>query len=386
MPREPLFTARFFVMCGFSFTVFVSAFLLFPTAPFRILELGGGEGAAGLFLGFLTYASAVSAPFTGALADRIGRRRTLIACSLGIAAFSAIYALTPGYRLLLGLVPLHGVLWSALLTASAAHTTDIIPESRRAEGIGYWGLSTILAVAFAPSLGFALLRMGWAAVCGACAALNLLMAGIALALREVRPPEGDGLPEGRLVEWRVVVASGALFLYSFGYGGLTSFVALYASANGVSPRGLYFTLLALTIIATRPISGPLADRVGHVRVFVPCLVLITAGLALLALGGSLPLLAASALIFGAGFGTAYPTYAAWVLQHASRQRRASAFGAILAAFDTGIGTGSIASGVLIERYGFRASFALSALLASLALPYFLFFSRRLMGGLARARA
>ncbi|MBW8862373.1 MAG: hypothetical protein JF601_08395, partial [Acidobacteria bacterium] len=71
---DRLFTPRFFVMCGFSFTVFLSAFQLLPTAPFHILALGGGTAAAGLFLGFLTYASAFSAPVTGALVDRIGAR------------------------------------------------------------------------------------------------------------------------------------------------------------------------------------------------------------------------------------------------------------------------------------------------------------------------
>ena len=78
---DRLFTPRFFVMCGFTFTVFLSAFQLLPTAPFRILELGGTTFASGLFLGFLTYASALSAPITGAIADRIGRRRTLIIAS-----------------------------------------------------------------------------------------------------------------------------------------------------------------------------------------------------------------------------------------------------------------------------------------------------------------
>ena len=47
-------------MCGFSFTVFLSAFQLLPVAPYRILALGGTAAVAGLFLGFLTYASAAS--------------------------------------------------------------------------------------------------------------------------------------------------------------------------------------------------------------------------------------------------------------------------------------------------------------------------------------
>ena len=88
MSADRLFTRRFFVMCAFTFTVFLSLFQLLPTAPFRILELGGSTTAAGLFLGLLTYASALSAPLTGALADRIGRRRMLLVSSVAIALFS----------------------------------------------------------------------------------------------------------------------------------------------------------------------------------------------------------------------------------------------------------------------------------------------------------
>ena len=75
-------------MCGFSFTVFLSAFQLLPTAPFHILDLGGSTFASGLFLGFLTYSSAFSAPLTGAYADRVGPRRVLIISSLALVVFS----------------------------------------------------------------------------------------------------------------------------------------------------------------------------------------------------------------------------------------------------------------------------------------------------------
>ena len=75
-------------MCGFTFTVFLSLFQLIPTAPFHVRDLGGGPLASGLFLGALTFASAWSAPFTGAFADRIGRAEALIIASLGLAAFT----------------------------------------------------------------------------------------------------------------------------------------------------------------------------------------------------------------------------------------------------------------------------------------------------------
>jgi MFS family permease len=376
MTRAPdrLFTPLFFVMCAFSFTVFVSVFCLLPTMPFRILALGGTKADAGLFLGFLTYASALSAPVTGALADRVGKRRMLIVCSLAIACFSVAYAYSPRYQWMLGLAFAHGVFWSGLLSASAAYMTDIIPEARRAEGIGYWGLSTIAAVAVAPTLGLWLYGRSWRTMCLTTTALDLTMAAIAFSLREARSPArrgGERFFHLGMLEWRVAVLSLTLFLYSFAYGGITSFSALYAEANGVTPKSLYLLSLAAVILVSRPLLVPRVERFGHRRMFLACLCLIVAGLALLAVGGSRPWLIASAVVFGVGFGIAYPVYVAYVMRHVDPARRGAAFGGILAAFDTGIGTGSIAVGWLVEHQGFRFAFGFAAGLAALSLPFFL---------------
>src|SRR5688572_11381779 len=365
-------------MCGYSFTVFLSAFQLLPTAPFHILALGGGPSAAGLFLGILTYASALSAPVTGSMADRAGARRVLIVASVAITAFAIAYALIPDYRLMLALVFVHGVFWSGLLTASAAYMTNILPETRRAEGLAYWGLSTIAAIAVAPSIGFWVFQFGWAALCLETAALNAIMAAIAWRLPPQRiatvPASGRS---GRVIEWRVLVLSFTLFLYSFGYGGITSFTALYADASGTTPKSIYLTALAVSMLVTRPLAGRLGDRFGYRKVFLPCLVLITVGLACLVFGGTRFWLVTSAMIFGAGFGTAYPVFASYVMRHVGADRRGAAFGAILACFDTGIGTGSTTMGWIIGRHGFAAAFGTAAVLSALALPYFLLADRLL---------
>jgi MFS family permease len=349
-----LFTPHFFVMCGFTFTVFLSAFQLLPTAPFHILDLGGSTFASGLFLGFLTYSSAFSAPITGALADRLGQRRVLMISSVALAVFSLGYAVIPSYRVMLVLVIVHGIFWSGLLSASASYMTNLLPESRRGEGIGYWGLSTVAAMAVAPSAGLWIYRRGWVWLCIVGAILNLVMAAIAWNLRPDQKPADQssaapGSKRGGMLEWRVLIVSVSLFMYSFGYGGITSFSALYADANGVTPKSIYLTALAVVILLTRPLAGRLGDRWGYKRVFVPCLMLICIGMALLAAGGTRPWMIASALVFGLGFGTAYPVYVGYVMQGVAADRRGAAFGAILAAFDTGIGTGSTLMGLLIQH-------------------------------------
>ncbi len=375
--QNRLFTPRFFLMCGFTFTVFLSAFQLFPTAPFRVKDMGGSTFAAGLFLAFLTYASAVSAPVTGAIADRVGVRRMLLVCSLAITLVSIGYGAARDYRLLLALAVLHGLFWSGLLTSSGAYVSSLLPPLRRAEGIGYWGLSSVAATAIAPTLGFWIYQRGWLALCLVLGTLNFLMAVIAWRLPEAPAGEHGGArpARGPILEWRVLLVSVTLLLYSFGFGAVTSFAALYAEAVHVTPTPVYLTTLAGAILVTRPVAGPLADRVGYRRVLLPCLGLIAAGLLALAFSSTRAGLVASAAIFGTGYGTAYPVFAAWILGRVDAARRGAAFGAIIAAFDTGIGTGSLLSGLIIQRYGYGLAFGGAAALAALAIPYFLAASR-----------
>lgn len=366
-------------MCSYSFTVFMSAFQLLPVAPFHILALGGTGSDAGLFLGLLTYASAVSAPITGAMGDRLGKRRVLIVASVAITGFSLAYAVAPSYHLILGLVLVHGIFWSGLLSSSSAYILDIVPASRRAEGLGYAGFASILAIAIAPGLGLWIFeRGGWMLLCLEMAALNLLMAFIAWRLppdrRREMPPLS--LRPSDLVEWRVMIGAVTLFLYSFSYGGVTSFVAVYADSVGVTPRALYFTIFALAIVSTRPFIGRYADRIGHARVIVPCLMLMVLGIGVLVLASTRLTFALSAVLFGIGFGSAYPVFVAHLMHHVPDHRRGATFGALIGAFDTGIGTGSISVGWLSEHYGFGRAFAVAGALALLSIPYFLYMEKR----------
>ena len=357
--------------------------MLFPTAPFHILDLGGSNFTAGLFLGFLTYASALSAPFTGALADRLGKRRMLIATSTILAVFSMLYALSLPYVWMLVLVPIHGVAWSGLMTASAAYLLDHIPSTRRAEGLAWWGLATVAGIAVAPNIAFWVFNYGWFWVCMTAGLLNVVMAFIAFQLEEsviYEVTEGSraftGL--GRFVEWRVLILSITLLLFSFGYGGITSFVALYAESSG-APKSLYFTVFAITTLFTRPVIGRLADHVGHKKVLLPCLSLIAVGLALLVVAGTAPWLVISGVVFGLGLGSAFPVFSAYIMNHVPVYRRGAAFGGMLAAFDMGIGTGSMTLGYVIERFNFQTAFTVASVLAAFSLPYFLIAEGRLFG-------
>lgn len=380
----PLVTPRFLTMFGFSFLVFTSVFQLLPVAPYRMLALGGTPASAGWFLGLLTMSCAVSAPLTGPACDRIGHRRSLIVAGSLLSLITASYAVVRDNHLLLAIVVVHGVVWSALMAASSAYATSTIPPARRAEGLGYWGMASILAIGIAPTLGFWVYRFGWFTLCLELAALNLLMTTVGWLLPDERQAAasvgGDvvSTPERRFgVEWRVMLLAICLSCVSFGYGGLTSFSALFADAVGVTPRSTFLTAMAASVIASRLAIGRRLDAWGAGTVLMVSLVIPACGLILLATAGGRTGFTLAGLAFGAGFGLVWPSFATLVMGSIPVARRGAAFGAILAAFDTGIGVGSATTGWVVRAHGFRPAYTLAAVIASLALPYFLVARRRL---------
>jgi len=175
----------------------------------------------------------------------------------------------------------------------------------------------------------------------------------------------------------VLLLSIGVGMVSFGYGSLTSFSALFADELGVRPNSLFLSSMAAAILIGRLTVGRLIDRIGHRRVMLHCFVLPPIALGLLTFAGGTVTLVAAALLFGAGFGLLFPTHTAFVMTHVSAGRRGAAFGAMLAAFDTGIGTGSAVLGLVISRFGFRPAFGVTALLAAAAMPVFLLAERKL---------
>lgn len=373
-----LFTPRFFIMCGFSFAVFLAALQLLPAAPFHILDLGGTTFQSGLFLAFLTYASAFSAPVTGAIGDRLGRRRVMITAALVMAVLSMAYGVITSIPLLLAVVLVHGVFWSSLLAATGAYMVTTIPETRRAEGISYWGLSSVIALAVAPPIGFWVYRFGWLWLCIGCAMLNLTMAVIAWKLLDDAGQIVAAHPVTHprdLVDVRAFLLSLTMFLCTFGYGGVTSFSALFAESQAIVPKSIFLTTMAIAILICRPLIGAHADRIGYKKVLVPALALDCVGLTVLSSTSGRAGMMAAAVVFGAGFGIMWPVFSAYLLQGVDSARRGAMYGAMLAAVDTGIGTGSMSTGWLIDRFGFSLAFGVGAAVAALAIPYFLLIDR-----------
>jgi MFS family permease len=376
---EPLFTPRFAGLWAFAFVAFFSAFQLLPAIPFRILQLGGTKAQAGWFLAAYTFASAFAAPVMGTIADHVGRRRALIAASIAFIAFSLAYGAITRLPLLLAVGAIHGSLWSAILASSSAIMSDMIPESRRAQGLAYWGLASTTAVSIAPAAGLLIFHYGWMTLCVELSVLSAIMAIGAVLLPSTDTPRNaeSKLAVGELWDWRVTRTALSMTTIAFGYGGITSYAAIYALERHVTPASLYLTSMAVSIILVRVFTAHLADRYGPLRIIYPAFAMVPIAFVVLVFAHTRWQMIASAFLFGAGFGWMYPAFVAFMLTKTDPSRRARTFGSMVWAFDTGIGIGSLLIGSIGQRYGLSNAFAAAAAISCLSIPAFLVNVKRL---------
>jgi MFS family permease len=384
MSSEPLFTRRFFGLWAFAFVTFFSAFQLLPAIPFRIMQLGGSKATAGWFLTVYTFASAFAAPVMGTIADHVGRKRLLIVASALFIVFSLLYGFVVSIPLLLLIGVVHGSLWSALLSSASAIMSEYIPTSRRTEGLAYWGLAGNAAIAVAPLAGLLILEYGWLYLCLELAGLSVIMLIWSSKLPIATTARPPGLPSLHDAwDWSVIRLALSMAVIAFGYGGVTSFVAILSIERNIQPKSLFFTVLAITVVAIRIFTSRLGDIYGPKALLYPSYAAVPLSFFILAAAETRGELILSAALLGAGFGGAWPAFTSYVLSHTDPERRARTFGSIVWAFDIGIGSGSLALGLLGEHYSLRVSFIAAGILSLLAIPIFVIASRS-MRSLANA--
>jgi MFS family permease len=383
---ERLFTPRFIALWFFQFGTFFSAFQLLPVIPLRIIELGGSKAAAGLFLFVYTLSSAFAAPVMGTIADHVGRRRMLIVASVLFVLFSLAYGVVPWLPVVLAIAIVHGSIWSSILSSASAIMTDYIPVPRRTEGLAYWGLAPTAAIAVAPAVGMQVYRFGWFALCAEIAVLSALMAIWATRLpgSETRDPSAKFPGLGELWDWRVVRATLSLTAISFGYGGITSYVAILSRERGIHPESLFFTVFAVTVVLVRVFTSRLGDRFGHKVLLYPAFVAMPLAFALLAAAQTRTQMVGAAILFGIGMGASFPSFMTFIVTHTDEQRRGRTFGSVIWAFDTGIGMGSMVIGAIGARWSLGVAFSVAAAISCLSIPIFVFTSRQLLRGTAVA--
>ncbi len=363
-PAAPLWNANYVKVWCANFMIFFSFMLLTPLLPLYLNDtFGADKQMIGIVLSGYTLTALVIRPFSGYLVDSFPRRTVLLA---SYALFALCFAgyLVAGSLLLFAVVrTLHGAPFGASTVSNSTVAIDVLDPSRRAEGIGYYGLSNNIATAIGPTV--ALL------IYGACRSYDVLFwlafavaaAGLCidstLRLRP-RPAVTDKPPVSldRFILLRGWSNSLCMICYACSYGVLSTYIAIYGKDElGITGgTGLFFMLLSLGLILSR-LVGSRSLRRGRI-------VQNAAGGVVISLAGYLLFAAlhngwgyyGAALVIGLGNGHMFPAFQTMFLNLAPNERRGTANSTLLVSWDIGVGLGILAGGGLAEHLGYHAAF------------------------------
>lgn len=349
---QDLWIKDFFFTWINRFSFFLAHHLTRPLLPLYLVSFGASSTIIGAVVAVFTIAATISRVPVGLYIDRVGRKPFLI---YGIAFFTVSnfgYLWAPSILLMVPFRILHGIGWSGCTTAIATLAADIAPKKRRGELIGYAGMASSLAGALGPVAGFAIFDIfGYS---GVFTGAGVLLIG-SFFLGFMVPEPKNVLSQEKIADWTEAIAvretllpAVVVSLLAFGQGGTLTFLPIHALKLGIENPGLWFGLYALCLLITRPVAGPLSDRISRRAVIVPGLILHLVSFLLLALASSPIWLWAAAILGGLGVGAAQPALMAVAVDETSPQRRGQSLAQYQCFYDLGIGVGSMALGALLD--------------------------------------
>jgi MFS family permease len=335
------------------FAVFLAHHVTRPLIPLYLITFGASSTVIGAVMATFTITATFMRVPIGMFIDRIGRRPFLL---YGVVIFSVGnlgYLWAPSIALMIPCRLLHGLGWSGCTTAVTTIAADIVPQARRGEMMGYAGMASSVASALGPIIGFALFhRFDYPGAFLGAGALLLLAFGAALPLAEPpRARSSEPQPEGWLqtiaVKETIHPAIAIAFL-SFGHGGILTFLPIHALKLELTNPGIWFAVYAACILLSRPVAGPLSDRVSRRAVILPGLILNIGGILLLAMADSPAWLMAAAVVGGFGTGAAQPALMTLAVDQSAADRRGQSLAQFQLFYDLGIGMGSLSLGALLD--------------------------------------
>ncbi|WP_010283590.1 MFS transporter [Bacillus timonensis] len=383
MAKQKLWTKDFINLSLSNFFVFLTFYYLLVSLPvYTLNDLGGNELEAGLMVTVFLFSAIIIRPFAGKWLNTIGRKKVLSLSLLIFMISSLFYFFTPSIYSVLLLRLIHGIGFGMATTAAGGIVADIIPDSRKGEGMGYFIMSNNLAMVIGPFLGLSLMNksgMNSVFLLGAICSILALATGyftkVPARMQENSEQQASTkMSFADLFEVPAIKISIVGGLLGIVYSSLLSFVSVYAQEIGLfEVSSFFFVVYAVVLILSRPFTGRWFDQYGANKIIYPSIVLFAIGMLLLGISTtSLVFLVAAALI-GLGWGTLFPSFQTIAVQAAAPTRRGTATATFLSIYDTGIALGSSIVGLLSAKIGLGTFYFFSAfyVLIGIVLYYFL---------------
>ena len=378
LPNNAIFKGNFVLVFLASLLVFTAFYIMLPTLPvFLTRELKIDEGQTGLILSVYTLAALLIRPFTGFMIDRFGRKWFYIVSLLLFAIIFLGYPLAGAFGFILIVRFAHGLMWGVATTTGSTLIVDIVPAEQRGEGIGLYGLAMTFPMALGPFTGLQLTQNNNYSLMFLCAGF-LAFAGFALTLFIKYPAVPDAgiikISFRNLLESTSLPVTFNLLLINITYGGLVSFVSLYALKTGIGNTGIFFIVFASGIALARIYMGKIFDRHGPKALSVGGILFLAIGHFILGICVKTTGFLIAGFILGLGSGVVFPAFHAMVNNLVPPQRRGAANSTLFTGLDLGIGLGMLITGFLSHAIGLPHTYLIFGGLNLVALVFFLFIS------------
>lgn len=364
MQQDRLWNANYWKVMVANFTMAFSGYLLTPLLPLYLSEqFGATKDTIGLVLAGYIVAALLVRPFSGYLADSFPRKKVLL---LALALNAVIFGgyMVAGTLLLFFIVrTLHGGPFGASSVANSTVAIDVLPSSRRTEGIGYYGLSNNLGTAIAPTIGVYVYTQTHSFQ-------FLFLLALVVALVGFVVDATIKLPERQLMQDKKKLSLDRFFLlrgwlvglnvmvFGLCYGVLSNYLAIYSKETlGITTgTGTYFAILSGGLMLSR-IQGGRALRQGRVvHNASEGIIISTLGYLLFATVHHPVGYYGSALLIGLGNGHMWPSMQNMIVDLAEHNERGTANSTILTGWDLGLGLGILLGGIMAEHVGYEAVF------------------------------
>lgn len=381
--RERLWNPQYWKVMITNFLLFFAFYLLTPLLPIYLdRQFQADKDMIGLVLSGYVVATFLVRPFSGFLVDSFNRKKVLIICFLAFFICFAGYIGASTLLMFAIVRTLHGIPFGAATVANSTVAIDVLPSSRRNEGIGFYGLSNNLAMAIAPTAGIYIYNLTDNFELLFWISLFLAMAGficsttVKIPARELK----QGKPRLDLDHFflsRAWLMALNICLFGLCWGVMSNYVAIYGQQElGITDgTGIFFAVLSLGLVLSR-LSGHKALRQGKLTQSCSLGVMTSLlGYTLFAMAINRWTYFASALLIGLGNGRMYPAFLNMFIKVARHDQRGTANSSILISWDFGMGIGILLGGFIAEYISFAAAFWVTAAMQGAGTLLFLFCTR-----------
>ena len=375
--EERIYSREFWLLCTSSLLFFASFNMIVPELPSFLSSLGGGE-YKGLIISLFTVTALISRPFSGKLADRIGRKPVIMAGSLVCFGCSLMYPWMTTVFGFLFLRLIHGFSTGFTPTGQTAYLGDIIPAHRRGEAMGLLGTAGTLGMAGGPALG------GWLSTLYSLDVMFYCSSGFAIISSLIVFRITETVKEKHAISWRLLkverkdlfeprVFAPALVmgLCAYSFGTLFTIMPDFGAYVGIENKGLLFTYFTMASFIIRLLAGKASDLFGRVSILRVSTAFMAFSMLWMGFADDRLMLISGAFMYGLAQGATSPTLLAWAADLSDPEHKGRGVASLYIFMEFGIGVGAFLSGWIYgdDTSRFFITFLIPGILSALAFLY-----------------